>query len=159
MPKTIGPREQQLRDMRTHNYGRTLGTGPTMRPTNPHPEIRKLATTQQETTMATKKASKKTTKTPRKAKGKAKAKIAAKRPRPAARKPASAAPKTDKAVRSGSKLETVAGLLKRSEGCTRDDILTATGWKAVNVPRIAAQAGIAITKTKEAGSPSRYMPA
>lgn len=53
------------------------------------------------------------------------------------------------ASKSGSKIDLVAKLLKRASGCTTADILDATGWKAVNVPRQAELAGLKLTKKRD----------
>lgn len=82
------------------------------------------------------------------------AKTTARRKAPAKgqKRPAKRAPKkADK-----SKLETVAALLMRAKGTTTREIKDATGWKAVNVPRMAEQAGLKLNAAKEAGKPTRY---
>lgn len=49
---------------------------------------------------------------------------------------------------TGSKLEQIAALLTRKQGCTREDILTLTGWKAVSVPAQAKAAGLELRQEK-----------
>jgi hypothetical protein len=55
-----------------------------------------------------------------------------------------------------SKTAIVAGLLKRSGGCTTADILEATGWPSVSVPAMAKAAGLRLRKEKVKGSPTQY---
>src|ERR1035437_6542130 len=52
-------------------------------------------------------------------------------------------------IRPGSKVEIIAGLLKRPEGCTTADVLQATGWPAVSMPAQAKAAGLTLTKEKD----------
>ena len=54
----------------------------------------------------------------------------------------------EKTIRPGSKLEIIADLLRRPEGCTTADILKATDWPAVSVPQQARAAGIKLRKEK-----------
>lgn len=103
-------------------------------------------------TMAT--ATKKTPKT--KTRGKKPAKTAHRKPATANGKPARSAARADGGIRPGSKLELVAGLLKRPGGCTTADVLAATSWPAVSMPQMAKAAGLTLKKTKEKGSPTRY---
>jgi hypothetical protein len=77
------------------------------------------------------------------------------------KKPAKVAKKTNGngELRAGSKTEIVANLLKRKSGCTRVDILEATGWPAVSVPAMAKAAGLKLRKEKmddSPGKPTRY---
>jgi hypothetical protein len=67
---------------------------------------------------------------------------------PARRK---ANPAGAKAVRPGSKLETIVALLTRAGGCTTKDILEATEWPAVSVPQQARAAGLKLRKEKRDG--------
>jgi|GEM_PF-2972807 len=67
-------------------------------------------------------------------------------------KPAKAAKKAEGKT---SKVEIVAGLLKRKNGCTRKDILSATGWPSVSVGQQATAAGLKLQKVKE-GAIIRY---
>ena len=62
---------------------------------------------------------------------------------------------TTNGIRPGSKVELIAGLLKRPEGCTTADVLTATGWPAVSMPAQAKAAGLTLKKEKD-GSVTRY---
>lgn len=55
-----------------------------------------------------------------------------------------------------SKVEIIAGLLKRKAGCTSKDVLDATGWPAVSMPQQAKAAGLKLRKVKESGEPTRY---
>jgi len=52
-------------------------------------------------------------------------------------------------VRSGSKVEIIASLLKRPEGCTTADVLKATGWPSVSMPAQAKAAGVKLKKQKD----------
>lgn len=61
----------------------------------------------------------------------------------------------DGAVRPGSKLEIVADLLKRPEGCTTAEALAATGWPTISMPQQAKAAGLTLSKEKD-GKVSRY---
>jgi hypothetical protein len=81
----------------------------------------------------------------------AKAKTAA----PAAKR-ASKAP-TKRAGPSGGQTKTalIGALLSREGGCTTADILKATGWKAVNVPREGGKCGLKL-KQKKDGGVTRY---
>ena len=63
--------------------------------------------------------------------------------------------KIEGAVRAGSKLEIVSGLLQRPEGCTAAEILAACGWPSVSVPAMAKAAGLVLSKEKD-GKVSRY---
>lgn len=60
-----------------------------------------------------------------------------------------------KAIRPGSKLEIVVGLLTRKGGCTSADILAATEWPAVSVPQQARAAGLTLRQEKD-GKVTRY---
>lgn len=71
---------------------------------------------------------------------------------PAAAKAASDAPK---AIRPGSKLEIVVGLLKRKEGCTTAEVLAACHWPAVSMPQQAKAAGLTLRQEKQ-GKVTRY---
>lgn len=66
------------------------------------------------------------------------------------------APRTATPRKPGStKLDQVAALLQRPEGCTRQDILDLTGWPSVTVPGMAAKAGLNLRQEKE-GRAFRY---
>lgn len=60
-----------------------------------------------------------------------------------------AAPRA-RAPRAGgpTKRDLAADLLRRPEGCTTQDILTATGWPAVSVPAIARASGLNLRQEK-----------
>lgn len=58
-------------------------------------------------------------------------------------------------IRKGSKLEMVARLLQRPEGCTSADVLKATGWPSVSMPQQAKAAGLKLRQKKE-GKVTRY---
>lgn len=130
----IGPKEQQLRDLRENRPARS-------------PVI-----TKKEKTMKT--STKKTKPLPA-------PKVGAKRKtkEPVARKTAEAKEATPdekpKGVRSGTKLETVISMLKRPQGCTTKEALEATGWPAISMPQQARAAGIELRKEKE-GNATRY---
>lgn len=62
----------------------------------------------------------------------------------------------DKTIRPGSKLEIVAGLLTRKEGCTLADVLRETGWPSCSMPQMANSAGLALRRDKAKGEPTRY---
>ena len=51
--------------------------------------------------------------------------------------------------RPGTKVAQVAALLTRAKGCTREDILEATGWPSVSVQQQAEMAGLKIKIEKE----------
>lgn len=65
------------------------------------------------------------------------------------------AERAEQGPRAGSKTEVVANLLKRPEGCTTKDVLTATGWPTVSMPQQAKAAGLTLRKEKD-GKVSRY---
>jgi hypothetical protein len=46
------------------------------------------------------------------------------------------------APRKASKSARIAAMLKRPSGCTREQVLALTGWKAVSMQQMAASAGI-----------------
>jgi Protein of unknown function (DUF3489) len=72
--------------------------------------------------------------------------------------------KTKKASRSKargntngkSKVDLIAGLLKRNSGCTAKDVLEATGWPSVSMPAQAKAAGLKLKKEKKKGESTRY---
>lgn len=69
-----------------------------------------------------------------------------------ARAPVKAAKGASKsAVRPGTKVALVAGMLQRPEGCTTKDVLKATGWPAVSMPQQAKAAGLTLKKDKKDG--------
>lgn len=65
-------------------------------------------------------------------------------------------PATKDGPRKGSKVDLIAGLLKRKGGCTTADVLKATGWPAVSMPQQAKAAGLKLRKEKKAGEVTRY---
>lgn len=77
-----------------------------------------------------------------------------KKPRPKVRKK-DAPVAEQKVIRPGSKLETVAKLLTRANGCTTKDVLDATGWPTVSMPQQAKAAGL-VLKTEKDGRVTRY---
>jgi hypothetical protein len=54
-----------------------------------------------------------------------------------------------------NKLAKIVALLKRPGGCTRDDVLKATGWMAVSMQQQARAAGIKL-KVDDSQLPYRY---
>lgn len=89
-----------------------------------------------------------TSKTKTKARSAVKGKTSAKAPaKTTARAPAA----TSGGVRPGSKLEAIAKLLGRKEGCTTADVLKATGWPSVSMPQQAKAAGLVLRKEKVDG--------
>jgi hypothetical protein len=58
--------------------------------------------------------------------------------------------------RSGSKLAAIAKLLQRKDGCTRADVLKATGWPSVSMQQQARAAGLKLKMSKEKGEPTVY---
>ena len=50
--------------------------------------------------------------------------------------------KTNGGPRKGSALAKVAGMLRRPGGCTREQVLKATGWTAVSLQQQAKAAGV-----------------
>lgn len=59
------------------------------------------------------------------------------------------APKQKRTREGKSKTQIVADLLLRHEGCTRKDILAATGWPSVSVDAQAKASGLKLHKVKE----------
>jgi rubrerythrin len=87
---------------------------------------------------------------------KTKAPAAKKAAAKAAPKKPGAAKKEAGAIRAGSKLEMVVGLLTRKEGCTTADVLAATEWPSVSMPQQALAAGLKLRKEKAKGEVTRY---
>ncbi len=58
-------------------------------------------------------------------------------------------PKQRRKREGKTKVQIVASLLTRSGGCTRKDILAATGWPSVSVDAQARAAGLKLRKVKE----------
>ena len=54
-------------------------------------------------------------------------------------------------VKPGSKQETIYLLLTRKAGCTLQDVLDATGWAGVSIPRAAKQLGLKLKTVKQSG--------
>lgn len=75
-----------------------------------------------------------------------------------ARKPVGAPPARaakEGGIRPGSKLDLVADLLKRKEGCTAAEALAITGWPALSFNQIAKSARLRLRKEKQ-GKITRY---
>ena len=58
--------------------------------------------------------------------------------------------------RSESKTAQVRAMLQRASGCTREQILELTGWKAVSVQQVAEKAGLKLKMEKVEGKPIVY---
>lgn len=56
----------------------------------------------------------------------------------------------------GSKMETVRKLLTRQGGCTRAQVLKATGWPAVSMQAMAKALGLTLVVSKVQGKPTNY---
>jgi transposase len=85
---------------------------------------------------------------------KARAAIAAEKPKAkkaAAPKPKKAAPKK----KAESKTQQVVALLTRKSGCTRAEVLSATGWTAISMQQVAKVAKLKLSTEKE-GRVLRY---
>jgi hypothetical protein len=54
-----------------------------------------------------------------------------------------------------NKVEIIADLLRRKEGCTTAEVLEAVSWPAISMPQQAKAAGIKLRKVKE-GKITRY---
>lgn len=126
----------------------------------PEPAMPAAPETPKETTMKTTAAKKPATRRAQPGTGKGSARRAAKtapgkKAAPKARANARKAVATD-GPRAGSKLETIAGLIKRKGGCTAADVLKACDWKAVNMPRVAKAAGITGLKTEKVDGVTVY---
>lgn len=108
----------------------------------------------------------KVSKTKKASKAKSAKKAAAAKPaKPAkaakAAKPAKAtAKKASKAngagPRHGTKTATVAAMLQSKKGCTRAEILDATGWPSVSVQQLAKLAGLDLARPEKEGRVFRY---
>lgn len=61
-------------------------------------------------------------------------------------------------VRDGSKLKVISGLLTRKNGCTRAEVLAATGWKAISMQQQADHLGLTLRQEKD-GRSFRYFAA
>lgn len=64
--------------------------------------------------------------------------------------------KATKPPRPGTKTETIYKLLVRPKGCTRSDVLSATGWPAVSMQQRAEQMGLKLRLEKSSGNVIRY---
>lgn len=62
---------------------------------------------------------------------------------------------TKPADKPRSKVDLIADLLKRKNGCTTADVLAVTGWPAVSMPQQAKAAGLKLKKEKD-GNVTRY---
>jgi hypothetical protein len=73
------------------------------------------------------------------------------------KKPATTAAATSATVtaRPGSKTALAGSMLTRPNGCTRQEILAATGWPTVSVQQVARSCGLAISQRRE-GRNVRY---
>jgi hypothetical protein len=61
------------------------------------------------------------------------------------------------AKKSGeSKTAKVVAMLQRASGCTREEVLALTGWKAVSMQQVAESAGVKLKMEKVEGKPIRY---
>lgn len=158
----LGPREQQLRDLRSvRPPGKILPAPQSERkvmavavspvpPASPGP-------TQEEPTMETQTTAAGAA-TGKKAAAKSKAKRAS-APKKAAKKkaaakrsvPSKAASKRGEKLAKTTKLALVSELLQRPDGCTTADVLKATGWPSVSMPAMAASAKLKLSKSKVDG--------
>ena len=66
-----------------------------------------------------------------------------------------AAKKNGGAPKPGSKLEIIAKLLARKNGCTAKDVMEACDWPAVSMPQQARSLGIKL-RTEKIGRETRY---
>lgn len=66
------------------------------------------------------------------------------------------AKKANGTKRDGGKTAAVAKLLQRANGCTRKEVLEATGWKAVSMQQMAKNLGLKLTQSKEKGEVTHY---
>lgn len=71
------------------------------------------------------------------------------------KKPSIAATAATVRARPGSKTAVAGAMLTRPSGCTRQEILAATGWPTVSVQQVARSCGIAIRQQRE-GREVRY---
>lgn len=149
---TIGPKEQQIRDLPARQKPASTKTAPAKPAAVATPKPAEPAQ-QETTTMKTGAGKAKSKKGTHKAKKAAKAPTTTRRQKgsPAASPARQAAPKTQDGVRPGSKLEAIVGLLRRPEGCTTAQVLKATEWPSVSMPQQAKAAGITLHKEKVEG--------
>lgn len=59
-------------------------------------------------------------------------------------------------LRPGSKLAIISGLLMRTGGCTRADVMDACDWPSVSMPQQAKALGVELESEKVSGQPTRY---
>lgn len=130
MPRTVGPKEQALRDLKTG----TAGAAP-----------------QQEETVAKKKAKTKTEAKSAPAKKKTDAKKDA---QTKARTPVQE--KAGTARRPNSKMGIIAGLLARKNGCTAMEVREACEWPSVSMPQQAKALGVELYKKKDDNGVTHY---
>jgi hypothetical protein len=55
-----------------------------------------------------------------------------------------------------NKVALIGELLRRKQGCTREDVLAATGWPSVSMPQQARALGVELRKVKNEGEVTRY---
>lgn len=65
-------------------------------------------------------------------------------------------PKGGRKLGGRSKVLLIADMLLRDGGCTRADVLAATGWPSVSMPAQAKLAGLTLQSEKLKGQPTRY---
>ena len=58
-----------------------------------------------------------------------------------------------------TKIAMIGNLLNRKDGCTRKDVLEATGWPSVSLQQRARELGVKLRKDKQSGQPTRYFAA
>lgn len=56
----------------------------------------------------------------------------------------------------GEKTLKVKAMLERKNGCTRAEVLEATGWPAISMQAISKSCGLKLRQEKEPGKPTRY---
>lgn len=86
----------------------------------------------------------------------AKRAVKAKKRKAAAKAPRKTNGAATKRGDKATKVAIVANLLTRSGGCTRVDVLKATGWPSVSMQQQANAAGLKLAITKNKGEPKRY---
>jgi hypothetical protein len=64
-------------------------------------------------------------------------------------------PTTNASPRKGSMIAKIATMLRRPKGCTRKEVLAATGWRAVSLQQQAKAAGVKL-KIDDSERPYRY---
>lgn len=69
--------------------------------------------------------------------------------------PARKASAPPKQVREGSKLARIVGLLRRPDGCTREEVMQAVKWPSVSLQQQAAAAGL-VLKVRKVDGVNRY---